>query len=161
MIVFDTNVIAQNATTQYLDFNFNSMVKFGDKFLCAGDGGLFSLEGTTEMFPNSTETYVTTDCYFELVTMDFGISNQKRLRAAYIGYEADGDLTLKISTELSAVESFILPATTAGQHARKVALSRTLKGRYWTFQIYGTGVVFAIDSIEVLPIIRGHGIDQN
>ena len=162
MIVFDTNVGAQNATTQYLNFDFNSMVKFGKQFLCAGDDGLFQLEGTTKIFPpDDDSTYLTTECYFEPVTMDFGISNQKRLRAAYIGYEADGDLILKISTELSSVQSFTLPATTSGQHARKVAISRTLKGRYWTFQIYGSGVVFAVDSIEVLPIVRGHGIDQN
>lgn len=161
MIVFDTNVAAQNATTQYLSFNFNSMVKFGQQFLCAGDDGLFQLEGTSKIFPSDESAYLTTECYFEPVTMDFGISNQKRLRAAYIGYEANDDLTLKISTELSSVQSFTLPATTTGQHARKVAISRNLKGRYWTFQIYGSGVVFAIDSIEVLPIVRGHGIDQN
>lgn len=161
MIVFDTNVIAGNATTQYLNFEFNSMVKFGNKFLCAGDAGLFSMEGTTDMFPSADGTYQDITCYFEPVTMDFGIANQKRLRAAYFGYEADGSLTLKISTELSAAQSYTLPATTSGQHARKVVVSRGLKGRYWTFQIYGSGVVFAIDSIKVLPIIRGHGIDQN
>lgn len=161
MIVFDTNVAAQNATTQYLDFNFNSLVKFGGKFLCAGEDGLFSLAGTTEMFPNSAETYITPACYFELFTMDFGISNQKRLRAVYIGYESDGDLTLKISTELSAVESFTLKASTSSQHARKVVINRTMKGRYWTFQIYGSGVAFAIDHIQILPIVRSHGFDQN
>lgn len=161
MIVFDTNLIAGNATTQYLNFEFNSMVKFGKKFLCAGSTGLFSMEGTTDMFPSSDGTYTDITCYFEPVTMDFGISNEKRLRAAYVGYEADGDLTLKISTELVAAQSYTLPATTSGQHARKVVVSRALKGRYWTFQISGTGVVFAIDHIQVLPIVRGHGFDKN
>lgn len=161
MIVFDTNIAASNATTQYLNFNFNSMVKFGKQFLCAGDDGLFQLEGTTKIFPSDESTCLTTECYFEPVTMDFGISNQKKLRTAYIGYEADGDLTLKISTELSAVQSYILPATTPGQHARKVSINHSLRGRYWTFQIYGSGVTFAVDSIEVLPIIRGHGVDKN
>lgn len=161
MIVFDTNVAAQNATTQYLNFDFNSMVKFGNQFFCAGDAGLFQLEGSSRIFPSDDSTYTTTNCYFELVTMDFGLSNQKRLRAAYIGYESNGDLSLKISTELSAVQTYTLPATTAGQHARKVSINRSLKGRYWTFQIYGSDVVFAIDSIDVVPIVRGHGVDQN
>lgn len=161
MIVFDTNIAAQNATTQYLDFEFNSIVKFENKFLCSGDTGLFRLEGTSKIFSSEDLTYIPTVCYFEPVTMDFGISNQKRLRSVYIGYESDGNLTLKVSTELSAVESYTLPATTTGQHARKVSINRSLKGRYWTFQIYGSGVVFAIDHIEVLPIVRSHGIDKN
>lgn len=161
MIVFDTNVIANNATTQYLDFEFNSLVKFGDKFLCSSNSGLFILEGTTNIFPVDNNSYTPINSYFETSTLDFGISAQKRLRSVYIGYEADGNLTLKVSTELSDVESYTLPATTTGQHARKVSINRSLKGRYWAFQIYGSGVTFSIDTIEVLPIVRGHGFDKN
>lgn len=161
MIVFDTNVAAGNATTQYLNFEFDSMVRFGDKFMCAGETGLYLLEGSTRMFPDTDGTYSDITCYFEPVTMDFGISNHKRLRAAYFGYESDGDLTLTISTELHSGLEYTLPATINSQHARKVTVSRALYGRYWTFNISGTGVNFAIDSISVLPIVRGHGIDQN
>ena len=161
MIVFDTNLAAKGATTQYTGFNFNSMAKLGNAFFCASESGLYRIDGTTQMFPGDGDSDETVESYFEPVTMDFGISNQKRLRAAYIGYEADGELTLKVSTELSAQKSYTLPATTSGQHARKVTISRALKGRYWTFQIYGNGVNFAIDSIKVLPIIRGHGFDKN
>jgi len=161
MIVFDTNIVANNATTQYSNFDFNSIVKFDNQFLCADNAGLFKISGTTKISQADDLTYISTDCYFELATMDFDISSQKRLRAVYIGYEADGDLTLKISTELSSIESYTLPATTSGQHARKVSINRSLKGRYWTFQIYGSGVTFAIDHIKILPIVRGHGFDQN
>jgi hypothetical protein len=161
MITFDTNVAAQNATTQYLNFDYNSLTKVGKQFFCASENGLYRIAGSSEIFPADDDTTEIVESYFELATMDFGLSNQKRLRAAYIGYEADGDLTLKISTELVSAVSYTLPATTAGQHARRVSLSRTLKGRYWTFQIYGNGVNYAIDMIQVLPIIRGHGIDQN
>lgn len=160
MIVFDTNII-NNATTQYLEFNFDSIVRFGNIFLGANDTGLFKIEGNTNIFSSDDLTYENTICYFELMTMDFDISEHKRLRSIYIGYESDGDLTLKISTELSAEESYIIPATTSGQHARKININRSLKGRYWIFQIYGSSVTFAIDYIKVLPIVRSHGIDQN
>jgi hypothetical protein len=161
MIVFDTNVAASNATTQYLDFNFNSMVKFGHQFLCAGESGLYRLEGTSKISHVENGSFSEFTAYFEPVTMDFGISNAKRLRAVYIGYEADGDLSLKVSTELSAVQSYTLSATTDGQHARRVIISRSLKGRYWTFQFYGNGVKFSIDHVSVLPVVRGHGFDKN
>lgn len=161
MIVFDTNLNASNATTQYLNFDFDSMTKFGNKFLVAGDNGLFSIDGTTKMFPSDDTVYPDIECYFELPTFDFGLSSQKRLRSVYFGYEADGDLTLKISTELSAEESYTIPATINGRYARKVNINRSLKGRYWTFQIYGYGVNYSIDEIKVLPVIRGHSFDQN
>ena len=151
MITFDTNLKSASATTQYTDFDYNSMVRFGANFFCASKEGLFKIVNTAS----------DSKAYFEPLTMDFGISNQKRLRAVYVGYEADGEITLKISTELVSAQSYVLPATTLGQHARKVVVSRALKGRYWTFQVSGTGVVFSIDDIKVLPIVRGHGFDRN
>jgi hypothetical protein len=161
MIIFDTNVNKINATTQYLNFDFDSLCKFKNKFFCAGNDGLFIMEGTTDMFPSNDGTYNNITSYFELKTLDFGISNQKRFRALYFGYEADGDLIVKISTELSKEESYTLSATSTGQQARKLIINRTLKGRYWTIQIYSSGTVFAIDNISILPIVRSHGFDKN
>lgn len=161
MIVLDTNVALNGATTQYSDFEMNSMVKFGNEFLCAGPSGLFKLDGTTKMFSTNPNTENNITSFFEPVTMDFGISSQKRLRSVYFGYEAEGNITLTISTELSSAQEYILPATELKQHARKVNINRSLKGRYWTFQVSGDNVYFAIDSIQVLPIVRSHGFDQN
>ncbi len=154
MITLDTNLSAQNATTQYLGFDYNSMVKVGDKFLCASDVGLFESGGYADVGSGR-------ESYFEPVTMDFGISADKRLRAIYIGYEADGALSLTISTEIGLSETYTIPAMVPGQHARKVNVNRSLHGRYWTFQIYGQGVSFSVDEIKALPIIRGHGFNGN
>jgi len=151
MIVFDTNIQAKGATTQYTDFEFDSMATFGKKILCASDAGLFVVDKEQGDFIS----------YFEPLTMDFGISNSKRLRAVYIGYESPGDLTLSINTEMEQSRFYTIPATTPGQHARKVVVSRALKGRYWTFQIYSNGVMFSVDDIKVLPIVRGHGFGGN
>lgn len=154
MITLDTNLSAKNATTQYLNFNYDSMVKFGNKFLCASDSGLFEVTG-------STDDGSGIESYFEPVTMDFGISNEKRLRSVYIGYEAADDLTLLISTELGKSAFYTIPASTPGQHGKKVVVSRALRGRYWTFQIYSNSVPFSVDEIKVLPIVRGHGFEGN
>ena len=154
MIVFDTNVKAKSATTQYQNFNYNSMVKFGDRFLCASENGLFEVAGNSDSGEAITS-------YFEPLTTDFGISNEKKLRCFYISYEASGNLTLTVSTELGFSETITIPASTAGQKARKVSVSRSVRGRYFTFQIKGVGVDFSIDEIKVLLIIIGHGRDKN
>lgn len=154
MIVLDTNLKAKSATTQYLSFNYDSMVKSGDRFLCASSDGLFELSGTSD-----NEVDITS--YFEPVTTDFGISNEKKLRCVYIGYEASGTLTLTVSTELGFSEVVTIPASTSGQKARKVTISRSVRGRYFTFQIKSVGVDFSIDEIKVLPIVIGHGRDSN
>ena len=154
MITLDTNLSAKNATTQYMNFDYNSMVKFGNIFLCAADSGLFEVTGDTDNGSNI-------ESYFEPVTIDFGIAGEKRLRSVYIGYEAADDLTLTISTELGLEESYTIPASAAGQHGEKISVNRSLRGRYWTFQIYSDGVPFSIDEIKVLPIIRGRGFEKN
>jgi len=154
MIVLDTNLKAKSATTQYLNFNYNSMVRFGDQFLCASSDGLFKIEGDSD---NGSKII----SYFEPITTDFGISNEKKLRCFYISYKASGNLTLTVSTELGFSETITIPASTAGQKARKETVSRSVRGRYFTFQIKSEGVDFSIDEIKVLPIIIGHGRDKN
>ena len=154
MIVLDTNLKAKSATTQYLNFDYNSMVKFGTRFLCASENGLFELAGNSDNGEAITS-------YFEPLTTDFGISNEKKLRCFYISYESSGNLTLTVSTELGFSETITIPASTAGQKARKVPVSRSVRGRYFTFQIKSVGVDYSIDEIKVLPIIIGHGRDRN
>jgi len=161
MITLDTNIAAGNATTQYLNFDFNSMTKFGNKFFCANASGIYELDGTTNMFPSNPINRENIESYFELITFDFDISSQKRLRAVYLGYEATGTITLKIYTELSSEHTYQVPATTSGRMARKININRSLKGRYWTFEIYGQNTTYAIDMIQVLPIVRSHGFDKN
>lgn len=154
MIVLDTNLKAKNATTQYLSFNYDSMVKAGNRFLCASEAGLFEISGTSDNTANITS-------YFEPVTTDFGISNEKKLRSVYIGYEASASIILTVSTELGYSQSVSIPASSPGQKARKVPISRAVRGRYFTFQIKSVGVDYSIDEIKVLPIIIGHGRDGN
>lgn len=154
MIVIDTNLDAKNASSQYLNFNYNSMVKFNQQTLCASHGGLFSLENTA----NSEED---TDCFFELPWFDFGVSSEKRLRSLYISYESEVEMTLTIRTEKGISENYNIPATYGKQYGRKIQINRSLKGRFWAFKITSNKGSFSVDEISVLPIIRGHGFNGN
>lgn len=154
MLVLDTNTSIQGATTQYTNFDFNSMVNFKNRYLCASEDGLFEHTGSDD---NESDI----SAYFEPLTMDFGLSNSKRVRSIYLGGEADGVLNILVNTEnVSAVTLSVGSMTT--QAARKIACERSLYGRYWTFRIANVdGCDFSIDSISVLPIILGHGRAQN
>lgn len=153
MIVLDTNLAARSATTQYTNFNFDSMARFGNKYLAANESGLYEVAKSYD-----TDADTSIEAYFEIATINFSITSQKRLRAVYVTFESASDLTLKINTELSPVESYTIPASGAGQKTRKININRSLKGVHWTFQIYASNVDFSIDHISVLPIIRTHGV---
>lgn len=156
MIVFDTNLQARSATTQYREFNYNSMVQYAGKYLVASSSGLYEV---SDDYDDDNGTNII--AFFEPITSDFGVTTEKRLRSLYIGYEAAADLTLDITTELGYHGVYTIPASTEGRKTRKVALSRAVRGRYFTFRIESNGVPFAIDRIDVLPIVRGHGFDYS
>jgi hypothetical protein len=156
MIVFDTNLKVRAATTQYQDFEYNSMVKFAGKYFAANSTGLHAI---SDDYSDDNGTNII--AFFEMATTDFGVKTEKRLRSLYIGYSAANDLTIEISTELGYVGTYTVPANTEGLKTRKVPLSRGVRGRYFTFRVYSNGIPFAVDRIDVLPIIRGHGFDRS
>lgn len=153
MIVLDTNIKAKGASAQYTSFNYNSMVKFRGSYFCADSNGLYKITGGDDNGTNIVS-------YCEPFTTDFGIDEQKRLRCVYLALEADGDMSLKVTTEESSQVTYTIPAS-SGQQARKVNINRSQRGRWWTFQVYGDGVIYALDELRALVIVRGHGFDKN
>jgi hypothetical protein len=156
MIVFDTNIEIKSATTQYEEFDYNSMVGHAGKYFAANSTGLYEI---SEDYNDDNGTNII--AFFEIASMDFGVTTEKRLRSLYIGCNAGSDLTIDISTELGYSGTYTIPSSTDGWKTRKVPLSRAVRGRYFTFRLYSDGVPFAVDRIDVLPIIRGHGFDRS
>lgn len=155
MIVLDTNLAAKAATTQYVNFDFESMANFNGQILAAGSNGLFLVSKST-----NTDADAAIVAYFEIATIDFSLSSEKRLRSVYVTFEGTADLRLTINTEKSAAENYVIPGTGAGQKTRKVSINRSLHGVHWTFKIYSSGADFSLDNIKVLPIVRSHGVGQ-
>jgi hypothetical protein len=138
------------AVRQYGNFNFNSFCKLGDLVLGANESGIFVLEdGDTD---NGTKI----SAFIELPVRDFGISNLKRLRKAYIGLEADGVVRLLVKNDEHNERVYkIIPSGFGDyQEAVKVPIGADGKGRYWSFRIENQdGCDFGIDSLEVVPIV--------
>lgn len=138
------------AVSQYCNYDFNSFCKIGDKYYGASDSGIFELTGDDDAGTNI-------DAFFELLVSDFGISNMKRIRTAYIGGEADGALKLTLKdNEDNSREYTVNLISGSKQSSAKVPVGRDGIGRYWQVKIDNkTGAYFAVDSIELLMIILG------
>ena len=160
MMVLSTN-LKTKATTQFTNFDFDSVVNFKDSILLAGASGLFQYTGETD---NGTDVIG----YFEITT-DFGIKQDKRIRFVYMTFEASSDLILTVTTDRSHTEAYTVSVDSSGQHSARIAISRALYGRFFTFQVKNSpddesedfSNDFSIDKISVLPIVRSHGFNGN
>ena len=139
--------------SQYTNFPFNSMVRFGEKFLGAGPSGLFEIGADTD---NGTKI----NAEFELPTTDLGVHNKKRLRFVYLGYETNGDLEFEVITDQQPGEVYrVSKINTTGQQRNRFSINRTQQGRYFTIKGRNSnGSDFSIDRIEVLPVILSSGV---
>lgn len=142
--------LSNMATTQYCGFDFNSFCKIGDKYFGASEDGIFELTGDKDNGANI-------DSFFEPVISDFGVSNVKRVRALYIGYETNGDLIVTLKDNEDNARSYTLSYLDYDrQNGGKVSVGRDGLGRYWQVRIDNVaGCYFAIDSIELLLTILG------
>lgn len=139
------------APTQYANYSFDAMCKFGEVYLGCNDRGIFSLDG-------DTDDNIHIAALFELLLTDFGIPNQKRVRKAYLGYETSGSLVLEVKDDDNNVRRYTVGAALNDQrqHGSKVPVGRNGKGRYWSFGIENVnGCDFSIDSMDVLLMILG------
>jgi len=140
--------VSNLAVTQYCNFNFNSFCEFNGTVIAASENGLYSLEGTTDAGSAIQAS-------FKLLTSDWGVENLKRIRSIYIGYETKGDLELTTFSDEDNVKVYNLPYHKWNrQGSNKVNGRRDAQGRYWSIKISNVnGSSFAIDSIDILPII--------
>jgi hypothetical protein len=146
------------AASQYQNYNFNSMCKFGDVYLGASDDGIFELDS------GDTDDGTEIEAFFETVTSDFGIEHQKRFRRAYFGYETDGQLTLIIKDDDENERIFNVTPIHANQqqHTSVVPLPRNAKGRYWVLRVENVrGSDFSVDSIRLIPVVLNRKPSQS
>jgi len=140
--------LENQAISQYGNYDFNSFCKINDTYFGANSDGIFTLGGDDD---NGTDI----DAIFALILSDWGISNVKRIRKLFIGYETDGSLTVKVKNEEDNERSYTLPYRLYDrQNGNTVNVGRDGIGRYWNVRVENVdGCNFAIDMIEVLPVI--------
>jgi len=130
---------------------YNSMCRFGDKFLGATDAGMFEIGGGSDngvQIPMLVKSGMT----------DFGVANLKRFRYFYFGLESDGDCLLKVYVDGALAASMDVSPTSAGRFDVRVPVSRSFLGRYWAWSVENVdGSFVALYSVQALPIVLHHG----
>jgi len=138
------------ACSQYLNYSFGSMVKFGNKCYGGNEDGLFQIE------TGSDDVTASIDAYFKLYTTDFGLRNLKRMRSLFVRHEADGDLKFTVYNSEENAREYVLEKTYNGQLEKgsKVPVGRDGKGVHWSVRVDNIdGCDFSIDSMEALMLI--------
>lgn len=140
------------APTQYRGYNFNSFCKFNGAYLGSNENGIFTLDS------GDLDDTAEIEAFFELVTSDWGIPNQKRIRSMYLSYETNSDLQLTIYDDEGNQRTYLLEPIHLSnkQHTQKVSIGRDGKGTYWMVRIDNiNGSDFSVDRIQVVPVILG------
>ena len=84
--------LPNRATSQYLGYDFDSLVEFQGKLVFFGDDGIFEEGG-------GTLDGADIDAHFDLPLHDFGKREQKSIEAAGLGYETEGSLLMTITPD--------------------------------------------------------------
>jgi len=140
------------ALSQYKGFNFNSLCKFGDGFLGANEHGIFSLEDGDSDQNGHIEGHVT------FGKTDFGVSNEKRFRKTYVGYETSGELEYSLTPDDGTETVYTLSVihSSQRQHSGVINGQRSVVGRYYTIKVSNLyGCDFSLDSIDGILIVKG------
>lgn len=152
MITLDINTKVM-ATTQYLNWEYNSAVKFGRTYLGASAAGLFKIGGDTDNGQPIT-------AFLETGATDLGLEHNKRLRFVYIGMKCSGNLLLEIMVDGGAWRSYTIAGGPTRQNV-SVPIGRDGAGRYWTFRLSNVdGVPFSVWTLQTLPVVLPLGFGR-
>lgn len=131
--------------SEYAGLTFNSMCEFHGVTLAAHAGGLSVMEG------NLDDLY-TIDAHATTSQDDFDSHFLKRIRDAWVGLRADGELRVKTITDENVVRIYPLSRVRSGLHEQRVKLGRGVKSRYWQFGIENVdGADFQLESVKIEP----------
>lgn len=150
-VTVDTH-IKNRASSQYVGYDFNSMVMFNGQAIGANGEGLFTLEG-------DTDTGEQISAEFEIATTDFGMENEKRLRKAYIGMTCSGEMILRTKNDGINPRDYTVPGKRSGKQGNRVSIGRDGRGRFWSVRLKNkAGSDFSVWSIKLLPIVKPNGL---
>lgn len=130
--------------TTYSHFNFNSLTEFNGVFLGANADGIYALSGGKD------------DVAEIAATVRFGVTDMKeqrlkRLVSAYVGYRADGEMTLTVTTDEDSEYQYTLaPRHLDNLHPSRVKLGRGARARYFQVALQNRdGADFELDQLTL------------
>ena len=137
--------IATGAVTQYLNFAFDDVLRFGDRFFGIRSDGIFELAGDTDDgAPIVAEV--------RTFNSDFGQTNVKRVLYAHVVGDVGSDLHVGISANLEPEYTYPTEQVpVAGVQTARAKTGRGLRGTYYSMALANTGgQPFEIHRLEVV-----------
>lgn len=137
--------ITTGAVTQYTGFDFDNVLRFGDRFFGVRRDGVYELSGDTdngEPILAQVKTFNT----------DFGKTNLKRVPFVYVVGEAGTDLQVGFAADKKPAINY--PVGLVSEQGVQVGRAKAglgLKGVYYSFTLSNTeGQDFQIDRLEAI-----------
>lgn len=139
--------IVNQAISQYVGFDFNSIAYFDGHYYGANEDGLFLLEGEKD-----GATYIQSK--LKTGPLDFGDNLIKHLRDVWLTYRSDGQLAIVFATEEDEgdrTEEFPLEIVSQNVHEERCPAPRGLRGRHYIIELKNlSGSDFDIDEISFI-----------
>lgn len=146
------------AMRSYTNYPFNSYAQIGGQLYGAANGGIYALDGDTDVGAQITASMRTG-------LLDFGSRQLKRMDVAYIGYAADGTLCMRISGTSPEGEELdylyrMVPKPAEAPRETRVKFGRGVKSVYWEFVLDNSadGSDFTLYDVVVLPMLLSRRI---
>lgn len=130
------------AISEYSNFDFNFIERYGETVYVADKNGLYALSG-------DSDAGSAISAYIETPEDDFGISNLKTISDIILGVVSDG--VVKVKTSRDGVYSREYQVTTTGDKIRnrRIATDKGYRNSNWSIKVYNSnGSDFKLSFIE-------------
>lgn len=139
--------LANNALTEYTNFQFNSFAYVGDRLFAAGPAGIVELGTQGDDAGTAIDAFVRTGKH------NFGTAHNKRVPRIYLAGEFSGSMEVHTVTDADGARAYLLSwNNTSGLQQRRVPIGRGPKSVYWQYEIANReGADFAVDALILYP----------
>lgn len=139
-----------NAVTEYMNYDFRSFTRMGDRYIAAGGGGLYELDGDTDDG---------TAIISELMSGYLQLNDKKLfgIKGAYVAIRGGGRFYLKLLSGDGREYVYELKAQ-PNLMTTKVRIGKGISTTYIAFDLVTEGQDFDLDSLEFIPMTRGRRV---
>lgn len=144
--------LGQSAPSQFGNYNFRGMCKFGEVLLGGNEDGMFVLDN------GNTDAAAKIDAHIRTGPTDFGAEEEKRLRRAYVSLRSDGRMKMSVSADgKEDVSQEITPHNTSlDMIHQKVTGGRDIRGKYLDLKLENVdGADFTINEVKAVLVVLG------
>lgn len=146
MLTLCTNLVSKT-TSQFTNWNFNSMHVIGTKVYGASSEGLYRIGG-------ATDDGVTIESVLKMAKTDFGKFNSKKFPYLYILVKTDANFTVELAIDDNDLITQEVEITQKGLNTLRVPTTILARGHEWQFTFKSSkSTYFNLIKVEGLPTV--------